>query len=99
LIFLFILAHLAPENGFARENLKGTEKTLTESSPQEPCLGNWILENERYDKDEWVKISSPPTGYGEISEKTGRPKTVSVKGYYRKDGTYVKPHYRSKPRR
>lgn len=37
--------------------------------------------------------------YGEISEKTGRPKTVAVKGYTRKDGTYVKPHYRSAPRR
>ncbi|MGB5105567.1 MAG: thermonuclease family protein [Candidatus Zixiibacteriota bacterium] len=26
-------------------------------------------------------------------------KTVKVKGYFRKDGTYVKPHTRSKPRR
>jgi hypothetical protein len=26
-------------------------------------------------------------------------KTVNVKGYYRKDGTYVKPHTRSAPRR
>lgn len=39
------------------------------------------------------------SGYGEISEKTGRPKTVHVNGYYRKDGTYVKPHYRSAPKR
>lgn len=38
-------------------------------------------------------------GYGAISELTGRPKTVSVKGYYRKDGTYVRPHFRSPPRR
>lgn len=37
--------------------------------------------------------------YGEISEKTGRPKTVHVEGYYRKDGTYVRGHYRSAPRR
>lgn len=36
--------------------------------------------------------------YGEISEATGRPKTVRVRGYYRKDGTYVRGHYRSKPR-
>lgn len=27
------------------------------------------------------------------------PKTVHVRGYYRKDGTYVRPHYRSAPRR
>lgn len=37
--------------------------------------------------------------YGDISVNTGRPKTVHVQGYYRKDGTYVRGHYRSKPRR
>lgn len=36
--------------------------------------------------------------YGEISENTGRAKTVYVRGYYRKDGTYVRSHYRSRPR-
>jgi len=36
--------------------------------------------------------------YGETSKATGRPKTVHVQGYYRKDGTYVRGHYRSKPR-
>lgn len=35
--------------------------------------------------------------FGEISKNTGRPKTVHIKGYYRKDGTYVRGHYRSKP--
>jgi outer membrane protein assembly factor BamE (lipoprotein component of BamABCDE complex) len=35
--------------------------------------------------------------YGQISEITGRPKTVYVRGYYRKDGTYVRSYYRSKP--
>ena len=39
------------------------------------------------------------TYYGQISENTGRPKTVYVRGYYRKDGTYVRSHYRSPPRR
>ena len=37
--------------------------------------------------------------YGDISVLTGRPKTVAVKGYYRKDGTYVRGHYRSKPKK
>jgi hypothetical protein len=36
--------------------------------------------------------------YGDISTLTGRPKTVSVSGYYRTDGTYVRGHYRSAPR-
>ena len=34
--------------------------------------------------------------YGDISTATGRPKTVRVRGYYRKDGTYVRGHYRSR---
>jgi hypothetical protein len=34
--------------------------------------------------------------YGDISERTGKPKTVSVHGYYRADGTYVRGYYRSK---
>jgi hypothetical protein len=29
---------------------------------------------------------------------SSRPKSVAVRGYYRKDGTYVRPHYRSAPR-
>lgn len=37
--------------------------------------------------------------YGDISAATGRPKTVAVGGYFRKDGTYVRGHYRSKPGR
>jgi hypothetical protein len=37
--------------------------------------------------------------YGDLSALTGRPKTVHVRGYYRKDGTYVRGHYRSRPRR
>jgi hypothetical protein len=37
--------------------------------------------------------------YGDISPLTGRPKTVYVHGYFRRDGTYVRSHYRSTPRR
>jgi hypothetical protein len=33
--------------------------------------------------------------YGDISDKTGLPKTVAVQGYYRADGTYVRGYYRS----
>jgi hypothetical protein len=34
--------------------------------------------------------------YGDISDQTRKPKTVEVKGYYRRNGTYVRGHYRSK---
>ncbi len=36
--------------------------------------------------------------YGDLSTLTGRPKTVQVDGYHRRDGTYVRGHYRSKPK-
>jgi hypothetical protein len=35
------------------------------------------------------------TCYGDISNLTGRPKTTHVRGYFRKDGTYVRGHYPS----
>lgn len=34
--------------------------------------------------------------YGQISSITHLPKTISVSGYYRRDGTYVRGHYRSR---
>ena len=37
--------------------------------------------------------------YGDVSSATGRAKTISVGGYYRRDGTYVRGHYRSSARR
>lgn len=45
--------------------------------------GNYIAENGSY--------------YGQISSDTGRPRVVFVNGYFRKDGTYVRSHYRSLP--
>lgn len=37
--------------------------------------------------------------YGQPSTLTGAPRTVFVRGYYRRDGTYVRSHYRSRPSR
>jgi len=42
-------------------------------------------------------IAQDGSYYGEISDETGRPKTVFINGYLRKDGTYVASHYRSLP--
>lgn len=53
------------------------------------------------------KANSPPafplcaengSCYGDISAVTGNPKTTQVQGYYRKDGTYVRGHFRSSRR-
>jgi len=64
----------------------GTTSTLLTDPGQESglILSPGVAENGSY--------------YGEISPATGRPKTVYVRGYYRKDGTYVRSHYRSRPR-
>jgi hypothetical protein len=37
------------------------------------------------------------THWGDISDATGRPKTVYVNGHTRSDGTYVRGHWRSPP--
>lgn len=36
--------------------------------------------------------------YNYDNDGDGRKEPVHVKGYYRKDGTYVREHYRAKPR-
>lgn len=89
----------------------GTINTQTSTRPKSNDLLQQQVSSEqaRY-KDTYYKqyrqptYSKPPIAendsyYGQISENTGRPKTVHVKGYYRKDGTYVRSHYRSPPRR
>jgi hypothetical protein len=37
--------------------------------------------------------------FGDISSINGMPKTTHVNGYFRRDGTYVRGHYRSSGRR
>lgn len=54
------------------------------------------IKNERFTRSH---VAENGSYYGEISKTTDRPKTVHVQGYYRKDGTYVRGHYRSRPRR
>lgn len=47
-----------------------------------------------------LKTSNSSTGYyNSSSSSKGSGGTVNVKGYYRKNGTYVSPHTRSAPRR
>ncbi|HEY0050235.1 MAG TPA: DUF3761 domain-containing protein, partial [Pyrinomonadaceae bacterium] len=53
---------------------------------------------------EWLNStpsSSSPETYPRSSsgDSTYRPKTVNVRGYTRRDGTYVAPYTRSAPRR
>ena len=54
--------------------------------------------NPRYviDLDKGPGVAENGSYYGEPSKITGNPKTIYIKGYFRKDGTYVRGHYRSK---
>jgi hypothetical protein len=75
---------------------KGKGYTWVYSDPNKPNNISNISPN--------TYVRAPPIAengsyYGEISKATGRPKTVYVHGYYRRDGTYVRSHYRSPPRR
>ena len=53
----------------------------------------------RIELPERPRVGENGSYYGEISERTGRPKTVYVQSYTRRDGTYVRSHFRSSPRR
>ena len=46
-----------------------------------------------YYKDSRIQIT--PSSFGETSNKTGRVKTKPVNGYYKSNGVYVNPYYRS----
>ena len=56
-----------------------------------------------YSSNEYKQITSTPDSIKKAKVKTFNPSTTSgtvhVRGYYRKNGTYVKPHNRSAPRR
>ncbi|MDR0620256.1 MAG: hypothetical protein LBG17_10235 [Bacteroidales bacterium] len=62
-----------------------------------------------YSQDDSVKVQNKVTDTVKVVTKVKgnssyRPSnsgsgSVSVKGYYRKDGTYVKPHTRKSPKR
>ena len=74
------------------------------------CNHGYSCDSSKLTNEQQAKISkgsservSAPIGcaengscYGDISSITGRPKTISVGGYYRRDGTYVRGHYRSR---
>jgi hypothetical protein len=72
-------------NRFVKTSGSSEQQVQTSPSAPSTAINPVVAENGSYK--------------GEISEATGRPKDVYVNGYYRKDGTYVRGHYRSAPRK
>lgn len=73
-------------NGILKVSLTNTNFISTER------LSNQKQYNNHFDTK---SIAENGSYYGQISERTGRPKTKHVRGHYRKDGTYVRGHYKS----
>lgn len=96
----------SPDDAIAAAAISGTAATVATGGP-------WTRYQSASNASSYPTPAynySPPTGsyaapkcegvgcYGAISETTGLPRTTYVKGYFRKDGTYVQPHYRSRRR-
>lgn len=71
----------------------GSSPSYSRSSNTSPLYSPPTL---RPSADMSANVAENGSYYGQISENTGRPKTVHVRGYYRRDGTYVRSHFRSK---
>jgi hypothetical protein len=80
----------------AENNGRGETGTAASAVPSSPSLTG---SGPSIEGRNAPPVAESGSYYGEISPATGRPKTVHVEGYYRKDGTYVRGHYRSAPRR
>lgn len=83
---------LVPKSKNNESNTNSLSKYQTTSSTNKATSASSL-------KTSTSSNSSVADGYGEISKLTGRPKTVHVSGYTKKDGTYAKPYYRSSPKR
>jgi len=83
-----------PASNAAVANPKGASKPLR-TAPRKPVAPNRpsLVYPRGY------RCAENGSCYGDISTLTGRPKTIHIRGYYRKDGTYVRGHYRGPPRR
>lgn len=65
----------------------------------QPTYTNYYQSNSAYTTPVYKPSVAENGSYYGQPNAWGAPKTVHVRGYYRKDGTYVRGHYRSKPRR
>jgi hypothetical protein len=99
------LADSSEDDSLAEDGSGDSGTTLARKIETTPALqpvssGASSLASASYDPPAPVRYGCAENGscYGDISPATLRPKTVSVRGYFRKDGTYVRGHYRSRPR-
>ena len=89
-----------PSSGYTSSvqdaNSKSTIPNCTEGKPCGNTCIAWYKECHVYGSPTSTSSPSYSPSYSSGSLGSG---PVRVKGYYRKDGTYVRPHTRSRPRR
>lgn len=74
--------------------VRNTENGITVASSRLPPMANSRVDEPPSREPETVSGSSMPGIYVSRNRSSGE---VEVRGYYRKDGTYVQPHTRSAP--
>ncbi len=90
-ILKFAIVLLAFSNASSAKNYKNSYKPPQQQLYQE--------KNVKHPYTHQPFIAENGSYRGQISERTNRLKNTYVHGYKRKDGTYVRGHYRSKKRK
>jgi hypothetical protein len=87
-----------PPLSYTRPSLPTYKRTKSPSAYKTPSLpaDKAPSRPSRYKPDPYIAENG--SYCGEISKRTNRPKNIYVQGYYRKDGKYVRGHYKSKRR-
>ena len=78
------------------EDTKQVAHAEYKDNPLNKKLSQYSSNKEHKEIKTFNRCAENNSCYGDISTKTGRPKTTHVTGYYRRNGTYVRGHYRSK---
>jgi hypothetical protein len=82
----------------SRSNTLALRRSVPQLTATDKVLFTPQLESNTAPSAEPSACAENGSCYGDLSAATGRPKTVHVNGYFRKDGTYVRGYYRSPPR-
>jgi hypothetical protein len=82
------VAYSSP-SGLSAEQSSNPEILDSRISPADPTIPSATTPSVPY-------YGGGTTGYGAISSATGLPRTEMVSGHFRRDGTYVRPYYRSR---
>ena len=84
----------------SQQNAQETRDRVQEWRDSDAQTRRLLSNNSGSSSSSYDSYYVPPSSYSSSSKTyaPSRRKSVGVQGYYRKDGTYVRPHTRSSPR-